>query len=78
MHFSYIRVPSQKYGSFGSLECQFCPDDYFPKYEALVDYQEDCAPTTSVSHPLPDNAWIVAKSAGDGHTFVQWAVDQPG
>lgn len=79
MHFSYIGVPSQKYGSFGSLECQFCPDDYFPKYEALVDYQEDCAPTTSVSHTLPDNAWIVwPNPAIDGHTFVQWAVDQPG
>ena len=54
MHFSYIGVPSELYGSFGSLECQFCPDEYFPKYEALQAYQADCA-TVSTEELYPGN-----------------------
>lgn len=79
MHFSYIGVPSQKYGSFGSLECQFCPDDYFPKYEALVDYQVECDPATNTTSPFDDLSWKVwPNPARGGSTFIQWPGIQPG
>lgn len=80
MHFSYIGVPSQKYGSFGSLECQFCPDEYFPKYEALVDYQKACTSTTSTLPAI--EAWlqmtVYPNPTGGENTFMDWPLDESG
>lgn len=79
MHFSYIGVPSQKYGSFGSLECQFCPDEYFPKYEALVDYQDDCSPSTIVLAPQNPKDWhIWPNPVGNQLVNCTWAASEWG
>lgn len=77
MHFSYIGVPSQKYGSFGSLECQFCPDEYFPKYEALVDYQSDCTPATAFDPASDPMSGMILRPnpAGTSRGELFWPTD---